>query len=121
MVTLYLIRTRFHSNSNLSGIRQISPLVSGYPELNPNLKLYSGSIQSGTPGTSPQVDGYHELDLPTRHTRAITALGNGNETRDLTSTGTPDTLTMVNGYSPVQNLKRRKDDEKDLDDSTHTV
>ena len=28
---------------------------------------------------------------------------------------------MVNGHSPEQNLRRGKDDEKDLDDNTHTV
>ena len=64
---------------------------------------------------------YHELNLPTHHTRNITKQGIGDETYDLTSTGTTDTIPIVIGYSPEQNLEGRKDHEKDLVDNTHTV
>ena len=39
----------------------------------------------------------------------------------LTSTDTANTSTLVNGYSPLQNLQGKRDDEKDLDNNPHSV
>ena len=64
---------------------------------------------------------YHELNLPTHHNCNIIEHINCNENCDLTSTGTPDTVLIVNGYSTEQNLEGKKDHDNDLVDNTHTV
>ena len=76
---------------------------------------------SSTPYTSPKVDGYPELDFPTLHSPVISLKVNGCVTGGLTSTDTANTSTLVNGYSPLQNLQGKRDDEKDLDNNPHSM
>ena len=74
-----------------------------------NLKLHSSDIPYNTPSTHIQVHRYPKLYTPNNHNRNIIEHVNDNETCELTSTGTQDTVPIVNGYSPEQSLGGKKE------------
>ena len=80
--------------------------MSGYPQPEQylNLKLHSSDILFNTPGTPVQVHHYPDLNPLNNHNRIIIEHVNDNEIHELTSIGTQDTVPIVNGYSPEQNL-----------------
>ena len=119
--------TKFKPNCSLNpdapGTNHLPPVVGGYQHLRPYTtpKVQFSNAICNTSSMPTQAHCYSELHPLNNYDSNVLENDEDNEIRELTSTGTPDTIPIVNGHSPNQNVGGRQEHENDTMNKTHDI